>query len=721
MDRAKINTQPAVTVLMSVYNGEKYLREAVASVLNQTFEDFEFIIIDDGSTDFSQEILRSYKDHRMKLLKNDSNIGLTKSLNKGLLISKGAFVARMDADDISLPSRLQEQVDYFRNNPQVGILGTALSVIDEKGKLLDNIQYPQTHLEIRWRMLFSNPMRHPTWMFRREIIDSGLFRYDEKYRFAQDYELQTRLIDRIIFANLSKPLLLLRDHSEKVSFLNSEKQKEAGIDFLHRLYKISYGLDIDKRKVQVIRKLRSNNPENKDELCLLGDFLVKIMNVFLSNVCSNRNERKFIRRETYSYWYLWNVNLVPTFKLKVIPVYLRQPQLINFQRLIMFFLIAFKYSLINNGIFSKIKYDNQRKGKDTRFGQLTDVEKDKTTILWTSKTCKKPVTGGERYFSKIKAGLINDMEFNLMDVSKKGIIKTIIFCLRYSYANNTWIIQNIFDKKKHLGVNLIIKLITRIKIAVCIREATSAIKRRSIKGFFVYLYLKTAGLIITNSKFVTEWLNELGIKDTRVVFNPSCTDFVFEKPPVRKNKGYIDNYILLNVSNIRDFKGQLSLIRLIEILDRDNIKLVLAGENKQESYFNRVMKEWEQSPKHDQIVFRGFLTDKELIRVYEEADVFLFPSVKDSCSIALLNAMQAELPIIAAACAGNLEIIKDGLNGLLFDPNDLTDLRKKTELVLDNAVLRSVLAKNAYCDSGKYSDWDKTIQVFKKNLKVSPA
>jgi len=123
--------KPTVSVLMPVFNGEQFLRPAMNSILNQTFTDFEFIIVDDGSTDHSREILNSYTDSRVRLICNESNIGLTDSLNRGLEAASGNYIARMDQDDISLPERLAKQVAFMDSHPEVGVCGTWAKDIDQ--------------------------------------------------------------------------------------------------------------------------------------------------------------------------------------------------------------------------------------------------------------------------------------------------------------------------------------------------------------------------------------------------------------------------------------------------------------------------------------------------------------------------------------------------------------------------------------------------------------
>jgi len=150
---------PEVTVLMSVYNGSKYLAEAIESILHQSYTDFEFLIINDGSTDLSEKIIKSYNDRRINYIKNNENIGLTRSLNKGLCLARGKYIARMDADDISMPDRFKEQVDFMEKNENVVACGTFIELFGIKtGK----IKYPIKDKEIREKFIFNPPLAHPT-------------------------------------------------------------------------------------------------------------------------------------------------------------------------------------------------------------------------------------------------------------------------------------------------------------------------------------------------------------------------------------------------------------------------------------------------------------------------------------------------------------------------------------------------------------------------------
>jgi len=210
---------PKVTVLMSVYNGERYLNEAVDSILSQTFTDFEFLIIDDASTDRTPEILRSYDDPRIRVVTNEENLGLTKSLNKGLALAKGEYIARMDADDISLPERFEKQIKFLENHPNVALVGTSCQVIDHQNKALG---YDFVQSDVLYEDLIKrNCIHHGSIIVRRSVMNefSG---YNELFRKCQDYALWLQMIKLYQLKNIPEILYKLRSHSNSVSRIGNE-------------------------------------------------------------------------------------------------------------------------------------------------------------------------------------------------------------------------------------------------------------------------------------------------------------------------------------------------------------------------------------------------------------------------------------------------------------------------------------------------------------------
>lgn len=213
-----------VTVLMSVYNGKKYLREAIDSILNQTFNEFEFLIINDGSTDRTDEILRSYDDHRIKIIKNETNIGLTKSLNIGLRMAKGEYVARMDADDVSMPERLEKEVNFLDQNRNVGLVGSFALQIDEDGNILRILERSVNNSAIKRGLLEKyNQFWHGSVMFRKECIER-VGNYREEFQAAQDYDLWLRIADQYEVANIPEGLYKMRFHPDTITVLRRVKQ-----------------------------------------------------------------------------------------------------------------------------------------------------------------------------------------------------------------------------------------------------------------------------------------------------------------------------------------------------------------------------------------------------------------------------------------------------------------------------------------------------------------
>lgn len=210
---------PKVSVLMCVFNGERFLREAIESILSQTYEDFEFVIVDDGSGPAAREILFSYDDGRIRLITNPANIGLTKSLNIGLAACHGEYVARMDADDVSHPERLKNQVVFLDEHQDIAVLGTQVRYINDNGNIVrsSTSRKGTNPLVTRWQFLFDSPVTHSASMFRRTIIADEFGGYDERFVTSQDYELWSRVMSKYQITNMAEELVDFRCHAESVS------------------------------------------------------------------------------------------------------------------------------------------------------------------------------------------------------------------------------------------------------------------------------------------------------------------------------------------------------------------------------------------------------------------------------------------------------------------------------------------------------------------------
>ena len=214
--------QPIISVIMSVYNGLPYLKEAVESILKQTYKNFEFIIVDDASTDDSLKYLRSLKDMRIRLIKNTENLGLAKSLNKAINISNGEYIARMDADDVSLPRRFERQVTFLQKNPSIYLCGSWVNLINAKGQIIGEKKYPQEPQKVRNALSWYTAVIHPTFMGKKKFFQK-MKGYRVNYDFAEDYDLLVRAKNKFEIANIGQKLLLWRLADSRRSRENMNK------------------------------------------------------------------------------------------------------------------------------------------------------------------------------------------------------------------------------------------------------------------------------------------------------------------------------------------------------------------------------------------------------------------------------------------------------------------------------------------------------------------
>ena len=215
---------PKVTVLMPVYNGEKHLNDAVNSILNQTFKNFEFIIINDASTDGTYEILKSFSDPRIRIYTNKNNMGIAKSLNFGIKMSKGEYLARQDSDDTSTPKRLNKQVYFLDTHPDYAIVGSFARVLNEYSEELRVRKRPTEDADIRQYLKTDNCIIHGSVMIRMSsLLNVGL--YDESMDKSQDYELWLRLSKKYKLTNIPEFLYLRKINQEKLGIKYIKEQQ----------------------------------------------------------------------------------------------------------------------------------------------------------------------------------------------------------------------------------------------------------------------------------------------------------------------------------------------------------------------------------------------------------------------------------------------------------------------------------------------------------------
>lgn len=268
-----MNRSPRVTVLMTVYNAGRFLEPAIASIAGQTFRDWEFLIVDDASTDGSAEIAASWarRDGRIRVIRNAQNKGQTPCLNQGLRAARGAWVARQDADDLSHPLRLTRQFEQVTIHPEIVLLGTAGRMIDANDRLCGLLDVPATRATIRAAAAFLNPFLHTSVFFRREVILDALGGYDPAFRIAQDYDLWERVIAKYPAANLPARLVCYRHLEASLSKAGS------GEAFREAARVAARGRIADPAFAAALAALREGRPVNAEALFQALHFLGRDM------------------------------------------------------------------------------------------------------------------------------------------------------------------------------------------------------------------------------------------------------------------------------------------------------------------------------------------------------------------------------------------------------------------------------------------------------------
>ena len=266
---------PLISVCIAVYNRQKFIRAAIESVLNQTYQNFEILIIDVGSTDNSVSIIESIADSRIKLFKNESNKGVVYTRNRYLELASGAYIAILDSDDSWLPEKLEKQLHFFSFHQDYGICGTTARKEYENGKM-DIWKYPTTDSEIRARLLWGSAMIHSSLMFRKKIKDEHNFKYDCTIKQAEDYDFIRQFVSVAKAYNIEEVLTRYAVHENQFTSEAKEEQVSESIKVAYR-YCEDLGIQMNQEQVDVFQKIynfKFNLTIN--ELKLLKDLFIQI-------------------------------------------------------------------------------------------------------------------------------------------------------------------------------------------------------------------------------------------------------------------------------------------------------------------------------------------------------------------------------------------------------------------------------------------------------------
>ncbi|MEI7831094.1 MAG: glycosyltransferase [Prolixibacteraceae bacterium] len=297
---------PRLSVLMPVYNAERYLEESIRSILNQTFSDFELLIGDDGCTDRSIQIINTFKDDRIVVIRNEKNLGIANTLNKLIDAARGEYIARHDSDDIAQEKRFEKQIGFLATHPEIGVCGTNFTCFGSKIK---RMFMPPGDDEIRTYMLVNNPICHPTVMVRKSCLTS---KYDQLLFPAEDYALWYELSKGTKLVNLQESLLKYRWHDSNISTTSNPRQVEAANAVRATIFKETLNHNINEKETQILNQVVDRRLSSFTDL----DFFEK----FLLTIRSRNKETAYYKEEALQQriFRLWTS---ACFKLKGIGIF----------------------------------------------------------------------------------------------------------------------------------------------------------------------------------------------------------------------------------------------------------------------------------------------------------------------------------------------------------------------------------------------------------------
>jgi glycosyltransferase involved in cell wall biosynthesis len=295
-----------ISVLTSVYNAGKYLDDAIQSILKQTYSDFEFIIINDASTDESAEYLAQINDPRVKVIHNQINLGLTRSLNVGLQHVTTKYVARMDADDVAHPQRLEKQIRFLDNHPDYILIGSSYRLINDESTVMDTFIKPIDHVELMWLFHSRTALEHGSVTFRYNTPALAAVRYNEIYRTAQDYDFWLQLLKLGKGAVTPELFLDYREHSANVTSTLSNQQrsnlKNIAKDFLRDEYQLN---DRDSELIgNLVEFLNSGGSCNRRDLAQSIAAITLISKLYIDKNNLSIIESDYIVRKAHGQ--IWN-------------------------------------------------------------------------------------------------------------------------------------------------------------------------------------------------------------------------------------------------------------------------------------------------------------------------------------------------------------------------------------------------------------------------------
>ena len=666
-----MTSTPKVSVIMPVFNAEKFIGEAVESILRQTFTDFEFIIINDASTDGSRKIIKTFSDKRIILVNNPHQLRITASLNKAIGMAKGDYIARMDADDVSLSDRLETQVKFLDNHQDVGVVGSWVEVF---GRRRGVWKYPTDPKVIRGSQLFNGSIVHPAVMIRKSFLDKFHLRYNENYPNAQDYELWSRCAGYFKLANIGKVLLKYRLHESQEGTKFSQARAKL-VEQIRRRELTLAGLEFTPEEFAVHNQIASNQfPSNSRFINLAEKWLTKIQRQLTDPVMAKVLENYwFLTCQHYGAWQEYLRSSLSRRGGKY------------FKHLVLVFLASAKGRQQPKLLYILPEYNPDLPTHYVHLYEfLEELAKDTDVFLLIEKASRRPE------FKNIPRIRVEE--------SLPGRLKVIILARLLGY-------DRAYVHYSYAGA-ILASLVFRPTLGKVFYWHCEVYNNFSGQ-WLLRLAIKMTTYLVTGTKRVGDfYVRQFSLHENKIKIVPNWVNLSRLEVGKRAHR----HKIVLFAHKLVPRKGADLLPEIIARVSKEipEVKFIILGPGDKET-LAKAIRIRKLSGK---VKLVGAVPNKQIVQYFAGADVFIMPSRQEGFPRVLLEAMACGVPFVATDAGGTLDILSEGQKKYVVPVGDTELFCRLVCDLLKNESKRQELIVEGKSQVQNY-DLGKVLKIFK--------
>jgi glycosyltransferase involved in cell wall biosynthesis len=701
-----IGSPPRVSVLMAAHDAERFLRPALESVLRQTMTDLELVVVDDGSSDGTAEILASIDDPRLVIVRNEERLGLAASLNHALDRARGSHVARLDADDIALPGRLERQVERMREQPELGVVGSAILEIDDAGRAGVVHAMPLSPAAVRWAALFSSPFYHPTVLLDRELLDRHALRYDTSYPESEDYELWARLLQVADGANVPEPLVLYRVHAAQATQRRRGLQREFQLQVARReISLVAPGLD--ERAAELAWRIGAHEPVDASILDEAADAFVELLARFEGRAGGDREVREGAAR-TLARWALTTpggssagmlraaLALDPALPLHVVTRRRRRRALTGEARP-----EAERY----------LASLSRSEGDAIRVTVVSPEPAPYRAPLFDLIEAHPEIDLTVAYAAETLAGRSWNVELRHRSVFLRGFRLPLVSRLvHHDYVVNTDVARVLRESRPDVVVAAGWSTFAcQAAILWCRRNRVPYVLqveshdagprsgwRRTVKGAVVPRVVRGAAAVLVTGTLARDSMLERGADPSRIGLFAVTVDVEglgARADELRSSRDHLraasgigaDDVAVVSVARLAPEKGLDTLVRAVAAAGDERLVLVLVGDGPERDRLESLGSE------HGvRLVLAGDRPWERIVESYVSADIFALLSEREPWGVVVNEAAACGLPLVLSDRVGAAaDLLRDGENGFLVADGDAAAAAAAVCRLADDPALRS--------------------------------